>query len=131
MKTLKSTILTLVAASGWFLSSPATLAQGTAFSFCGKLTDAGSPANGVYDLQFVLRDSETGPGAFGNTNVREDVPVNNGMFVVTLDFGAVAFTGPPRWLEIGVRPGASTGSFTTLSPREPLLPTPYAIYAGL
>src|SRR5262249_35648019 len=32
-----------------------------------------------------------------------------------------------RFLEIAVRPGASTGAFTTLSPRQPLSSTPYTI----
>jgi hypothetical protein len=37
------------------------------------------------------------------------------------------FTGQLRWLQTGVRPGASLGAFTTLSPRQPLLPVPYAL----
>src|SRR4029077_14995588 len=54
--------------------------------------------------------------------------VSGGMFTVALDFGSGVFTGPARWLEIGVRTNGS-GNFTTLSPRQPLLPTPYAILA--
>jgi 3-isopropylmalate/(R)-2-methylmalate dehydratase small subunit len=54
--------------------------------------------------------------------------VTNGLFTVTLDFGAGVFTGASRWLEIGVRTNGGA-SFTVLSPRQPLTPTPYALYA--
>jgi hypothetical protein len=32
-------------------------------------------------------------------------------------------------MEIAVRPGADTGTYTVLSPRQPVSPTPYALYA--
>ena len=35
------------------------LAQTTGFTYQGRLTDGGTPANGVYDLQFGLWDSQT------------------------------------------------------------------------
>ena len=56
--------------------------------------------------------------------------VTNGLFTVQLDFGMSPFNGNPRWLEIGVRPGASTGAYTTVNPRQPITATPYAIRAG-
>ena len=34
-------------------------AAGTAFTYLGRLTDGGSPANGVYDFLFALFDAET------------------------------------------------------------------------
>jgi len=54
--------------------------------------------------------------------------VSNGLFTVTLDFGA-NFPGANRWLEIGVRTNGG-GAYTTLSPRQALTATPYAIMAG-
>jgi len=34
-------------------------AQGSAFTYQGRLVDNGAAANGTYDLQFVLRDAAT------------------------------------------------------------------------
>ena len=47
---------------------------------------------------------------------------------MSLDFGGSVFTGNARWLEIAVAPTA--GGFTTLAPRQQILPTPYAIMAN-
>ena len=105
-------------------------AQGTAFTYQGVLGDQGLPANGVYDLQFRLFDAPSGGGVTGGPLTTNDLAISNGLFAVTLDFGVGVFTGPARWLEIGVRPGASSGAFTNLSPRQALLPGPYAIYSG-
>jgi hypothetical protein len=40
--------------------SEAAAAQSTAFTYQGKLTDAGNPANGTHDLQFRLFDTLIG-----------------------------------------------------------------------
>ena len=47
----------------------------------------------------------------------------------TLNFGPGIFSGTNYWLQIAVRPNGP-GSFTALSPRQPLLPVPYAIFAN-
>ena len=60
------------------------------------------------------------------TVTRTSVAVTNGAFTVQLDFGASAFPGPSRFLETSVRLTGS-GSFTLLSPRQPITSTPYAI----
>lgn len=104
-------------------------AQTTAFTYQGKLTDAGNPANGNFDLQFKLFDTVTvGTGAQqGATLVRNPVAVSAGVFTVTLDFGANVFGGADRFLEIGVRPAGSANAYTVLAPRQPLTASPYAI----
>ena len=100
-----------------------------AFTYQGQLNDGGSPADGEYDFEFRLFDDPNGPGQVGSTVAKENVVVDTGIFTVQLDFGNSVFTGEARWLEIGVRPGAETGDFTPLSPRQELKPTPYALYA--
>jgi hypothetical protein len=105
-------------------------AVGSGFTYQGRLFDSGSPANGTYDLQLVLYTAEVGGSQVGGTLLKENVSVQDGLFTVMLDFGSSAFTGDPRYMEIGVRPGDSTGAFSVLSPRRPITPTPYAVYAG-
>ena len=104
-------------------------AQGTAFTYQGRLTDNDAPANGLYDLRFTVYDAPSGGNAVGSTVGVNDLGVTNGLFTVTLDPGANVFTGAARWLNIGVRPGASLGVHTDLTPRQPLTATPYALYA--
>jgi hypothetical protein len=102
-------------------------ALGTVFTYQGRLQDGGNPANGTYDFEFRLFDAATGGIQYGNAITIGDVAVNNGFFTVELNFGGSAFTGDARWLQIGVRPGASTGAYTLLSPRQPLNAVPYAL----
>jgi hypothetical protein len=101
-------------------------AQQTAFTYQGKFTDTGSAANGNYDLQFALFDSPTSGTQISTTQTLASVSVSAGIFTVSLDFGANAFNGASRYLEIGARP-AGAGSFTLLTPRQPITATPYAV----
>jgi len=107
----------------------ADVALSTAIPYQGQLNTNGAPANGAHDFQFKLFDAATAGAQVGGTQAYEDLNVTNGLFSTALDFGAASFTGQARWLEISVRPGTSTGAFTTLSPRRPLLAVPYALYS--
>jgi hypothetical protein len=109
------------------IATSAAFAQTTAFTYQGKLTDAGNPANGLYDLQFKLFDLLSGGTQQGATLVRNPVAVSAGIFSVQLDFGANVFGGADRYLEIAVRPAGSANPYTVLAPRQPLTSTPYAI----
>jgi len=105
---------------------------GTAFTYQGHLYDASRVADGPYDFQFKLFDDPNviiGNQVGSNVNVA-DVDVIDGYFTVELDFGSV-FDGNSVWLEIGVRPGEQNdpNAYTTLSPRQEVTPTPYALYA--
>jgi len=103
-------------------------AQGTAFTYSGRLNNGANPANGLYDLTFSLLNVSSGGSALAGPLTNSTTGVTNGLFTVTLDFGNV-FNGASRWLEIGVRTNGP-GAFNTLTPRQPLLPTPYAIFAN-
>ena len=102
---------------------------GSAFTYQGRLTDGGAPATGVYDFELLLFDAPTAGTQVGSTQLKDDVSVGDGLFTVTLDFGAAAFAGSARWLSIGVRPGSSTGAFTLLNARQELKPSPNAVFS--
>ena len=116
-------LVTLLLATGL-----GTQAQGTAFSYQGQLSDSGSPANAVYDFRFGVFNALTNGTQSGGWQTNSALPVTNGLFKVTLDFGTNIFNGTNYWLDISVRP-AGNGTFTTLYPRQPILPVPYAIFA--
>jgi hypothetical protein len=102
-------------------------AQGTtAFTYQGQLHDNGTNANGAYTMIFKVYDALTSGNQIGG-GITNSVTLANGLFSVNLDFGAGAFTGAARWLDITV----SNGVAQTLSPRVQVLPTPYAQYAAV
>src|SRR5437899_1064910 len=103
-------------------------AQGTAFTYQGRLNDGANPATGSYDVQFILFNVSQFGFPVGPILTNADVAVNNGLFTASLDFGLGVFMGSNYWLEIGVRTNGG-GTFTTLVPRQPLTPAPYAIFA--
>ena len=105
-------------------------AQGTAFMYQGRLSDSGSPANGNYDLRFTIYSAVTNGSAVSLALTNSATAVTSGLFTVNLDFGAGVFTGVSRWLDMGVRTNGSTNAFTSLNPRQPILPVPYAIFAN-
>ena len=111
-----------------FVSDILAAPVGTAITYQGRLNSAGQPANGNYNLKFTLYDAASGSGRIGSPVTNAPVIVTNGAFTASLDFGAV-FNGDARWLEIGVRTNGSSGSFSTLATRQPLTPSPYALYA--
>jgi len=115
------TILALVPAMA--LAAP----LGTAFTYQGYLEDDnGFPASGPYDFQFRLFDAAVG-GALVASFPASGISVEDGIFTVELDFGAGAFQGDERWLEIHV---ANQGeALQALTPRQALSATPYALYA--
>src|SRR5688572_16144424 len=96
-------ILLASALFGGLLSSSGAAPLNTAFSYQGHLSESGGPANGRFDFQFGLFNTETlgNPSAASLTNVA--VLVSNGVFTTLLDFGTNVFSGTTGWLEIGVR----------------------------
>jgi hypothetical protein len=124
---MKTRILKALIALALFASGHKLAAQGTAFTYQGRLNDGTNPANGTYNMFFQVYDAATVGNDVGDMS-SINVPVTNGLFTVALDFGSGVFTGAPRWLSIGVRTnGASL--YTTLAPRQQITPTPYAMYA--
>ena len=115
-------------------SGPGAVRQaviGTGFTYQGQLkTSGGSPITTTCDFQFTLWDALSGPTQVGAASTVTGVSVVNGVFTAQVntgsEFGATAFGGAARWLEIGVKCSGES-SFTILSPRQPLTPAPYAL----
>lgn len=121
-------IATVLAAASLTIGALAQ-APSTAFTYQGFLRVQGAPANGTYDLRFTLYNVATAGTPLDDPFVVEDVTINDGLFTVEIDFGLNPFNGQRRWIEIGVRPGDSTGAFSELAPRIELTPVPYALFA--
>ena len=106
--------------------SPAA-AQGTAFTYQGRLNAGTDPANGLFeDMRFHIYSAASGGTLIAGPVTNAPIAVTNGLFTVGLDFGAGVFTGSSNWLQIGVRTNGAP-AYTGLSPRQQLTPTPYAI----
>jgi hypothetical protein len=127
MRITRAIILVTVVTGSLFAKS--LMAQGTSFTYQGSLLGNGAAASGEFDMEFYLRDAQSGGNPVGATNTLAPVVVSSGLFTVQLDFGTGIFTGPQRWLEIGVRTNGSIAAYTILSPRQPFTAAPYALYA--
>jgi hypothetical protein len=118
----------LLAASLLFANAALADPVGSGFTYQGQLTDAGEPADGAYDFQFALFTSASGGSAVDTVSV-DDLAVSGGLINASVDFTDAAYDGQALWVEVRVRPGAASGSYTVLTPRQSLAATPYAMYA--
>lgn len=107
----------------WALQTPAGTSAST-FNYQGRLVEAGTPVAGPVNLAFRLFDADTAGVQIGPelTLLNFSNFGDGGEFTVDLDFGAGAFPGDARWLEVWVD-GAP------LTPRQPVRPTPHALHA--
>lgn len=115
--------------------APATTAIGSSFTYQGQLKNAaGEPVEAICDLRFTLWDAAEAGGQIGGESLAAGLPVAAGYFTAQVnasgEFGASAFAGEPRWLEISVRCPAGSGDYAVLTPRQPLTAAPYASYAA-
>lgn len=122
---LLCSLLAVLSAAPLYAQAPSP----TAFSYQGRLNDAGTPATGSFDLKFELYDADAAGNLIGVAVERAAVSVANGLFTTELDFGGPeVFNGAQYWLEISVKP-AGGPDYTVLAPRQVIRPVPYAIRA--
>lgn len=110
-----------------------TAAFNADLTYQGRLEVSGQGAGdpvAPFDFRFKLFDALTGGDLYTVTVSQASVVLKNGLFTVPLDFGTNAFTGPPRWLEIEVRPATNNptaptpcSARTRKSPRHFMLST--------
>src|SRR5437016_4730399 len=107
-----------------------TAPLGTGFTYQGQLAASGAAANGTFEMRLALFDA-LAAGSQVALVTNTGVVVSNGLFTTVIDYGAGIFNGTAYWLELGVRTNGSSGAFTTLSPRQPVTPSPYSLYSSL
>lgn len=123
MKTITMVILLIISTTT--LSAPV----GSRFSYQGQLQFNDVSVTGTYDFKVELWNQAIGGSFFGSALEIADVEVVDGVFTMELDFTDAPFTGDDWFLKIQVREGASTGGYITMSPKQRINATPYAIQA--
>jgi hypothetical protein len=103
----------------------------TSFTYQGRLLNGGSVVSDTCAFAFSLWDAETLGAQAGITQTVSAVEVRDGYFTVQLNdsgqFGADAFTGDGRWLQVAVQ-CSGDADYATLG-RQKLTAAPYAHYA--
>jgi hypothetical protein len=100
--------------------------QTTVVNYQGNLIEAGNPVDGTVLFEFKLFDAAQAGNQVGPTLTDMSVTVTQGTFAAQLDFGAVAFPGASRFLEISVRQNVGQ-AYTVLSPRQQIYSSPYSV----
>jgi len=101
----------------------------SSFAYQGRVRKDGFLINGPVDLRFSLWTAVNGGSQVGPQEERGGVIVDKGLFAVTLNFGPEAFSGDPRWIQLEVRHPAGSGTWTIVSPRQPMTATPYSLFS--
>jgi len=118
--------LLLAVDAGWARPTP----QSSAITYQGRLTFNGQPATTTYDFECRLYDAEVGGNQVGPLLTPGSIEADDqGVFTMALDFGALAFDGSERWLQLGVRESGGGPTFTPLTPRQKIEAAPYAAFA--
>jgi len=130
---MRARAIALALLAGTALATQSASAQtiNPAFSYQGKLEDAGNAANGTYQFYFEMYAAAAGGSALstvGTSTTPMSIAVVDGVFTASLPFNYSMFTDAERYLQVYVRP-VGNGSFTVL-PRQRLSPTPYANYSS-
>lgn len=121
--------LAALAMALFLLGSRAGLAAplGTAFTYQGQIEQSGQALDGTADVLFTLFDAATAGTQIGAPQQLNGITVERGLFTANINFGATVFNGDARWLEVAVRSPSGVGVFTTLTPRQSVNATPYAL----
>ena len=131
MSRRKLFMVTVLLATAVGITSGVIIAQSpedsnTAFTYQGFLEDANGPINRQCTFIFSLFDQSEGGSALLPGALLPNVPVTNGSFSSTLDFGADSFDGGERYLDISLDCG---NGFAALTPRQRITSVPQAVYA--
>lgn len=105
-----------------------------AFVYQGELRTSESAFDGAADIRFALWTASSDGVQVGVTQEALGVDVVEGRFSVMLnpgsEFGAAAFNGQRRWIELSVRAAGSGEAYEVLAPRQEVTVAPYAAFAA-
>ena len=96
-KTIVTMLMVVIVLSISVLSWSAPM--GTAFTYQGRLSDGGAPAEGQYDFEFKLYDDPCTGTQQGSTVSKDNVDVSDGFFIkptATIDEGSTRAPGSNR-----------------------------------
>jgi hypothetical protein len=104
--------------------------NGSAFSYQGRLANAGQNYSGNADFIFTVYDSQSGGEAVGSPVAIANVPVSAGVFSVQIPSDPSWFVNAPdRYLDVQVRTPADEGAYSTITPRGRIGQVPAAMVA--
>lgn len=126
MRSRFATLAIAAAVSGSALAAP----LGNAFTYQGRLVNNGQAVNGTADVRFRLWDALQNGAPVSPTFELSGVNAVNvagGLFTAEVGFDPTEYDGSDVFLEIAVRSPAGVGGYVTLTPRQRLAATPYAL----
>lgn len=101
----------------------------TEFLFTGRLVLSGVPQTGTFDFRFTLFNALTAGQQIGSQIIVSNVPVSNGDFSLTLDFGSDTLSDAPRFFQPAQRK-SGTASFANITGGRVLLTSRFSLAAG-
>lgn len=127
---MRRTVFSIVVAASLAASASSGLAQSVAngfVSYQGVLEAGGTRFNGTANLQFRLFVN-SGGGTPLVTRSMNNVAVADGLVNAEVEFGQASFANQADlWLEVAVQAPAGVGPFVTLTPRQRLTSSVFAM----
>ena len=128
MQRLHTTLAaTMIFSAATLATLPTVATFADAFTYQGELRLNGNAVNDNCDFRFTLWNATSGGSQIGGIIQVSNQALTDGRITATLDFGNNAFDGADRYIQVQVRCPAGSGSYTTLTPRQPVMPAPYAL----
>lgn len=127
IRRLLALCLACAAVALWSEPTHAASLVGSEINLRGQLHKSGLPASGLFDVEFVLYEDAIA-GVPLQQSALTAVQVTDGVFAVPVDFGASAFDGLAKFVELRVRE-SGTSTYSVLQPRTPIRVVPYAATA--
>ncbi len=97
-------------------------AAASTFVYEGRLDEMGQPANGRYDIQLAPYATEKQGSAIATPMTFEDVEVRDGRF--RIDFDLALTEADSTWLELAVRAGDESTTYSTIPGRAKAIAAP-------